>query len=48
MDRRGLGFVMEAPGAVLGFMIGSVVDNTTVQTTVYKGSRGTTARAILA
>lgn len=35
----GLGFVMGGPlGAILGFFVGSMVDNTTIQTSTYTGS----------
>jgi len=41
----GLGFVMGGPlGAVLGFFVGSMVDNTTIQTSAYTGTPGSTAQ----
>lgn len=41
----GLGFVMGGPlGAVLGFFVGSMVDNTTIQTSAYTGTPRSTAQ----
>ena len=40
----GLGFIMAGPlGAVLGFLAGSMIDNTTIQTSTYTGSPRSTA-----
>jgi DnaJ like chaperone protein len=40
----GLGFIMGGPiGAVLGFLAGSIVDNTTIQTSKYARTPGSTA-----
>jgi DnaJ like chaperone protein len=40
----GLGFIMGGPlGAVLGFLAGSMIDNTTIQTSTYSGSPRSTA-----
>jgi len=40
----GLGFIMGGPiGAVLGFLAGSIVDNTTIQTSRYARAPGSTA-----
>jgi len=41
----GLGFVMGGPlGAVLGFFVGSMVDNTSIQTSTYTGTPRSTAQ----
>lgn len=41
----GLGFVMLGPlGAILGFLVGSIVDNTTIQTSTYTTSPQRTAQ----